>query len=219
MFSNKNLFLPVLLTLFLSSPVYSDLVVEANVVITTSSSVADVIFTARDDDGAANGIAMLTGYNIPLDIGGDGLGVPAPISFSSITPGASFGGANYVASPGIAPFNWDAGVGFAITDGTSVSLTTAPLELFTLQFAVDSTALAGDVFDIQIVNPASPVPGALDFDAPDQAAEDALGDFQNNPSALISGQIQIAAAVPEPSSVTLIAASTFGLLLRRRRRC
>jgi hypothetical protein len=190
-------------------PAHADLTITATTDFTDAGQTGSVTFFAEDDDGAAGGVATLAGYNLTLDIGGDGLGVPGNLTFVGVAGGAAFGDPSYTLSPGVAPFNWDAGVAFSFSDGSSVALNSAT-ELFTLTYLVDGGTPDGSEFDIAIVNPPAPNSAALSFTG------DNIGDPINTEGALTGGKIVV--GIPEPSSVVIMALLGLGGMATSRRR-
>ena len=142
----------------------------------------------------------LLGADIPLDFGGDGLGLPTGLTFDSFsTPFA-------LPTLGGGPPSEDAFVGGANIDGTSVTL---PSEIITLNFTVASDVAPGTVFDIEFLDPT--FSGLNSISVTDTS-------FTSFAPTTINGSITIeGAAVPEPSSFVLVAFGLGGLALRRRR--
>ena len=141
----------------------------------------------------------LLGLDIPLDIGGDGVGVaPAGLTLTNVTTPFQF---NTDVSGG--PLE-DVLVGGS-TFGPSLSLPTA---VATLEFTVDGSVAAGTVFEINILNTSS-------LTATDQ-------NFGFSTPNAVNGSITVvdadSTAVPEPGSFVALGTICVVGSLRRRRR-
>jgi len=181
---------------------------------------SSVTVVASIADSSDSGVSLTT-YNIPVDIGLDGSGIPAGVSNVALANASSFGNFDSPAVPSV--FNYD----FITSDSgaSGLALSSIPTELFTVTFDVDSGVAAGTVFDVgfqadpQVQGLSNPslfnftitdAGGAINFNG---GAPPAEFDF-----AIENGTVSVVAeAVPEPSSFVLAAFGLGGLVLRRRR--
>lgn len=152
------------------------------------------VFASSPDDSST-----LSSYNLTFDVGGDGFGTPAGLGSPTVTSGTVFGNASLTNNTN-PMFNFD----FSVSDDAatgSFDLGPEEVDLFTLSF--DTTA-AG-VFNLDFVNPTSPV-----------NLFEVTGQNVDNPT-LLNGAITVT-AVPEPASSSLLAVGLGGYCVARRRR-
>ena len=144
--------------------------------------------------------SSLFGVDIPLDIGNDGVGLPAGLTFNTASTTSAFSGLNQATSAGDVILQ-----GFNLAAFGQPALS-APLNpAFTLDFSVASTVAPGTVFPIDVLA------GQLNLlTATDGNSVVSTPDFSN-------GSITVAEAVPEPGSLAVLFACG-GLVLTRRRR-
>ena len=186
--------------------------VSAALLSTSTSANAQVIFdinevmVAAGDtvnvDVFASGDQTVIGFNLPVDIGLDGTGVPAGLTlnpgFNSLLPapsssvGGPIGAADFVANS-------------SDLFGPGASLTATPVSAFTVSFTVDSGVADGTVFNL----------GLLDGTGFDVVG--AGGTSIANSVQLSGGTITVSNAVPEPSGLALVLVGVGGLMIRRRR--
>lgn len=99
------------------------------------------------------GAAVLTNYNLPVDVGADEFGLPAGVSVVSLqSENPDFSNFAFTQTPGV-PFNFD----FTTSDsGEGIELSTSPTELFSITLQVDPGFQAGD--SIAVAFQESPTP-------------------------------------------------------------
>ena len=84
-----------------------------------------------------SGAEVLTAYNLPIDIGGDGFGLPAGIEIMSIdSMNGDFSNFNSSLPPG-APFNFD--LTASDSDATGAGLSVTPVDLFSVTLKIAPT--------------------------------------------------------------------------------
>ena len=189
----RSLLVPCILALSVCLPqstLLGDISVDVDDVFTTAGSTVFVDINASSDMGE-----MLLGTDIPLDIGGDGVGViPAGLTFVGFT--STFG---MDTSGGGPPFEDVLVGGFSFSSPVAL-----PASIVTLEFTVDNSVAVGTVFDIDVINNAS-------LTATDQ-------DFNLTTPTGINGSITIqGTGVPEPGTALVLVATCFAGCLRRRR--
>ena len=151
----------------------------------------------------------LTGFNLPIDVGANGTGLPAVLSFNADPIQNEIN--NLGIDLNVAPFQ----TGIDMVDGivnlsgaTDIPLTLAPVKLFDLVLDVASSAPTGS-FPV-IFNS-----GGTFFNASGTAAG-------GGPATIIPpvapGSVNIVANVPEPSSLALVLIGGCGVMLRRRKK-
>ena len=201
-----SLGLLVFLALGFASSVHADLALTVETQSADAGDTVVVNVSAADPDG----VGALSGYGFALDFGDAGLGLGPNLSFVNATnsvgnfnlfetaPGAGVAGANY-------DLQINAGAFFT----PDLTLSAAPIELFSLEFAVGSGAAPSDFFDVRILPFGSSLPNELFVIAGTDIGTEA--------SASISqGGISIT-AVPEPATASLIGFVVLaGLTVRRR---
>ena len=208
----KLLLMSVAMTcLILTSSVRADIVLslEQDVQTPAGSSVT-VIGSIADTTGNA----VLSTYNIPIDIGSNGPGLPAGISNVTAASSNPAGLTNFMPQFPPAAFNFEA----ALSDsGAGLTLSSTPINLFTLTFDVDSSVPVGTLFDVVFQN--SPtvnggaLPGAFNFTIDGTAVNSIdLPNFVVN-----QGQVEVVAAIPEPISVLPLILCTCMAGFRRKR--
>ena len=142
-----------------------------------------------------SGTAVLSNYNIPIDIGNDGFGLPAGISIVSIESlNANFSNFSTVETPG-APFNFDLATSDSSGDG--MPLESSPTDLFSITLAVDPAFPVGETFEIAFQCSPTPNPGlfALTLDGATVNEVDMVFNGTTNTRALILGDVNLDGAV------------------------
>ena len=169
----------------------------------------DVVVSIADTDGSA----VLTGFNIPIDIGSDNASTsPGIISFTpdSAMSLSTFDNLLLTSPPGNFDFNTAA-------SGAPITLSSTPTDLFSLNFSIDPSAASGFELPVSIqttpVVGGSPFPGLLALTLDSEPIESS--DFGSLVE-IVNGSVTVA-GVPEPGSAALMLAALGGLALCRRR--
>ena len=200
----KILTTALLLFLTLGANVQGELVltVESATAPFTAGDTISIPVTARETGLTPN---PLTVYSLVIDVGGDGYGFPgSPDYFSSFVTSSAVGGSLTQTPNPDATLPFDFIIGWNGSVVVSSNPLDPPTTLFNLEF--DSSTSNG-LYDI-------------DFASGSTAA--LLTSFTSNSTVITdvqlnNGQFQIA-AIPEPSSATVLALGVIGLLARRKRK-
>lgn len=107
-----------------------------------------------------SGSEILTAYNLPVDVGADGFGMPAGVSIVSIDNlNSTFANFNSSPAPG-APFNFD--VGTSDSDAVGVGLSASPVNLFSVTIQIDPSFPITQ-FELGFQDSPTPNPGLFAF--------------------------------------------------------
>ena len=204
--------LAVVIALFISGQSQAQILLSADTVLADAGTTAIVTISATDTDLVST--TTLTGFELPIEIGGNGGTAPTGLTFDVMTTGTGIGDVNITINntSGLTGPNYDIQVsGIPLTGGfpplpAPITLGATPTDLFTLSFEVDAGAPAGSVFPVAFLGAGEATPNDV-FDI--------SGD--NTGQVTFANGAVVVPSVPEPGSFVLIAASSFGLLLRRRR--
>ena len=182
--------------LLASSSAHAEITFSFNDVTTTAGSSVTVLVLATGDD------QVVTGFNLPFDVGNDGLGIPSGLTldgFSSpLFPGVG-------SSLGPVAGTADGVANSLDLTATGVTFGSTPIVVFGLDFSVDASVAPGTVFELSLLNQAP-------IDVTGVGGASIIGEVQ----ALNPGSITV--AIPEPSSFVLAVLALGGLAAQRRRR-
>lgn len=186
--------------LMCTSAAYADVIIDIEIdPPVNAGDLASVSFFAT-----SNTSQQITGLNLPIDVGADGMGLPAELSFAS-APLINALSAVPDLNLAPAPLSIDNVDGIANVVGFApVTLSTSATLLFDLQLEVDPTAPTGS-FPISINSDGT----FFEIAAPG-------GVVSRSDITVNSGSVNIV-GVPEPTSALVVLACG-GLVLSRRRR-
>lgn len=195
------------------------LLVVLTLVFTGSSASGGILFSVEIDPpvsagsnatvsffgtSTVTGGESLVGFNLPVDIGGDGAGLPTGLSFQTLANTIATGSTTIGGPQNDSPFNTDLIVN--IGSGTPFTVADTPTSLFDL---IIGTSPGTPVGTFPVIAVSTPFFSAT--------AGDGLTDISGSSSIDPAGGSLEIAAVPEPSSFALAIFGLGSLALRRRR--
>lgn len=205
-----NFISSLVVTLAMVQTANSDIVVSLTNEIDAAGTNATVTVSIADTEARE-----LTNFNLPIDVGNDdAFSSQNDFVFNGFTD-LSFGNVDVLNAAPIANFDLT-----SAGSGSPITLSETPTELFSLNFSINPSVPVGTTFPISLqtepIVAGTAFPGffTLTLDStPIEADDAAFADVE-----VSNGTITVAAAVPEPSGIALLAVGACGIAARRRRR-
>ena len=186
-----------------------DVVVANNA---SGSTVTASLFASSNDGDS------LLSYNLPIEVGGDGRGLPAGFSnlvFTQVVATEGFSvNLNTLPSP---PFTQDYE---AIVNGNfnmPPLVLASPQELFSLSFDIDNTVPINTLFAIDVTDGSTSNPNFFQIESGNDGSVSTPAALIANGGGVVQGSV-IVTAVPEPGSLLALGSMAIGGVLLRRRK-
>ena len=160
----------------------------------------------------------LVSYNLPIEIGNDGRGLPAGFSNLMVSAGtvSTAFQTNFDALNAPAVQNYE----FIATDtfgGDGLAFPDGSLELFQISFDLAASVPTNVTFPIIFTDGMTSTTNLFQFDTTDTGLQTALEVTPDTGNIFNAGSV-VVTAVPEPSSLVAVGILSTALSLRRRRR-
>lgn len=188
--------------LFAASTLFATNDAKGDITFSIGSAIVTPGATNFDINILVSGNELVTGFNLPVDVGGNGAGIPSGLTLNPGFSNPLFPG--FGSSRGLPVGNADLVANSLDLTLTGVSLTATPITAYTLSFSVDPGVAPGTQFPITLLN-------AQPYDVNGAGGATAV-----SRTTLTSGTITVE-AIPEPTVAFASLFALSGLLLRRRR--